>query len=606
MADETIGKTSLKKNDRTQPNFSEVGISGTRIFGGYLAEEANPALQGLQGLQTFKQMTYDPTVAATLRAIRMPIQSTKWYSEPASDDPNDVYLADFLHHVIWEFGSMSMDELVRMGVGEPLVYGFQPLEIVYDRIVQGDYAGLIGWDKLAYRAPISRLRWNIEEIDSPGGARIRELVSMTQQAAPSYRTVDIPRDKLLLFTNEKLGELFDGISLCRYMYQPWFYKRNLLTIQSIGLERAYMGIIDMELPEDYTKPEFDVAQGIVENLRTGENAGSVHTAAMKLNVLSNKLEGAAMQSAIEFHDTQICQQILAQFLKLGQSQGGAYALSEDQSDLFLMVLNSFANQFAQVVNLWPGIPQLVNINFANVDPSSMPRLAHGEVGQRNLDQLGRVYAALGQWGFLTPDAGTEGRLREQLELPEQDKSITPEALRALSQTLTPEMPSGIQRPSRQVTVAGLPTPVTPVGGTPDPAKAAEFAEMQARMPWRRGNAKDPIDRIRMAIGEELLDFMETSNRPQGAPEKPSITVAKRRKPYVLRMAETPGQFHREQKARILHLPRTSAEPRTLVMAAPAKAPKKAGKKIILRHAPIAKKHEAAMRAVIEDIKSRAS
>src|SRR5664280_649010 len=372
---------------------------------------------------------------------------------------------------------------------------------------------------------------------------------MTQQAAPSYRTVDIPRDKLLLFTNEKLGELWDGISLCRYMYQPWFYKRNLLTIQSIGLERAYMGIPDMELPEDYTEPEFNVAQGIVSNLRARENAGSVHTAAMKLSILNNKLEGAAMQQAIEFHDTQITQQILAQFLKLGQSKGGAYALSEDQSDLFLMVLNSFANQFAEVVNLWPGIPQLININFANVDPSSMPRLAHGEVGQRNLDQLGRVYAALGQWGFLTPDAGTEGRLREQLELPEQDKSITPEALRSLSQTLMPEAAPGAQRPGR-------PDRVTPVA--PDPAKVAEFAEMQARMPWRRGDAKDPGDRIRMAIGEELLDFMETSNRPQGVPDKPSIAMAKRRKPYVLRMAETPGQWHREQKARILHLPRTPA------------------------------------------------
>jgi len=66
---------------------------------------------------------------------------------------------------------------------------------------------------------------------------------------------------------------------------------------------------------------------------------------------------------IQHHDSLMSRAFLTQFMNLGQEgRGGSYALSSDQSNLFLMSLMSLLEDIAEVFNTQI-IPQLVDWNF---------------------------------------------------------------------------------------------------------------------------------------------------------------------------------------------------------------------------------------------------
>jgi hypothetical protein len=66
---------------------------------------------------------------------------------------------------------------------------------------------------------------------------------------------------------------------------------------------------------------------------------------------------------IQHHDSMMSRAFLTQFMNLGQEgRGGSYALSSDQSNLFLMSIMSLLDGIAQVFNTQV-IPQLIDYNF---------------------------------------------------------------------------------------------------------------------------------------------------------------------------------------------------------------------------------------------------
>lgn len=565
-------RRGLPQSQRSSVDLREVGVSGTRLQSGQVFEDPNVALQGQRGLRLLQQMSMDPTVAAALRAVELPIRAARWYVEPASEDPKHVAMADFQHYVLWEFGSQSMDDVLRQALTMNWA-GFSVSEIVYDIIEDGEYANYVGWSKLAWRHPMSKYLWNVEEIDSRSGSRMRELVSMTQQAPPTYEQIVIPREKLLLWVHDMLGENFDGRSLMRQAYQPWVYKDSLRKIQAIGLERSYVGIPHISFPEDFSASEVAAATQIGQNMRVSENAAVIAPEHIGVALLTNKIEGRAMQDAIDHHDTAILMSILAQFVQLGTKGVGSYSLSTDQSELFLMAIGAVANYTAQVFNLVPGIPTLMRYNFAGVTAGDMPRLVHGPIGQRNFERLARGMAYLSQWGILTPDDSLEDWTREQMEMPERDNSVTDEALRSLIETVAGEsqypighpgprypIPSTWRKGEGEIVGQPVAPPAAADGATPSGAEittsAAQngrqaFNEMWARRRWERPQGRlTDVDRNRISATETFAGALADMRAEVGQkPERPSDRLNRTRRPYHIRMSEpTPEEVVRKVNA----------------------------------------------------------
>lgn len=547
----------------TGPDLRELGLPGTLLLSGFILEEQNPALQGRRGLDVMKAMGYDPTVAMMLKSIELPIRATQWHVEPADDSQQAIDLADFVHANLWEFGlsggASDFDDTLRQAVTGRNQYGFAPFEIVYRVAGEDDeYPGKVMIDKFAWRAQWTRYKWNVEEVDLPDGGRMRKLISMTQWAPPFYQYTVIPADKMALFVRDMNGENFDGVALLRASYKPWWIRDRLYSIQAVGLERGYMGVPIGKLPMSYTAGMQQLMQDIVQGFRTHERAGAVVREDMDIQMLFNKLEGAPMKDAIDHMTSLVVFPALAQFLLLGQKEVGSFALSNDQSDLFLMSLNADCNYVASVMNKEPVIPTLIDFNFPNVPKSLMPRLAHGDVGQRNLDKVIRGLAQLAQWGVIVPDDPLEDSLREMMGLPERDGTVTPEYLGSLLQAIhtDPGIPKqhdlerpaipGATNPNAQGGHGGTDLPPQAIAAAEKKRKLDKALEMQARMPWKRHKGRlDDESRIRLRAAEGLLGFMEDMRSNIGRPEKPSIRAWRARRPYVIqsdrvpvRMAET--------------------------------------------------------------------
>src|SRR3712207_5205570 len=88
---------------------------------------------------------------------------------------------------------------------------------------------------------------------------------------------------------------------------------------------------------------------------------------------------------IAHYDRQIVKAFLAQFLDLGAQAGGSYALSADQSKLFLLGLEYIAKLIQEEMN--KAIRELCDLNFSGLTDDEYPTLEYGAIGQVDFDKL---------------------------------------------------------------------------------------------------------------------------------------------------------------------------------------------------------------------------
>lgn len=78
-------------------------------------------------------------------------------------------------------------------------------------------------------------------------------------------------------------------------------------------------------------------------------------------------------------------------MELGDTQSGSKALSEDQSDLFLLSLGAVVKQIADTMNRFV-IPELVDMNFEGV--KSYPKLKFEKLGSVDYQKIATILSTL--------------------------------------------------------------------------------------------------------------------------------------------------------------------------------------------------------------------
>lgn len=537
------GKTSRDQGGRPLTEMlRETGISGTKLFSGIITDEYLPALDFYNAQKVYDQMRRsDATVAALLAAFKMPLRAAKWYIQPYDDSPESVQMADFLHDNLWSFGQQTFDDFLR----ELLTYlefGFSWFEKVFDWM-EGEWNGKLGWDKFAFRYQNTRYRWNFAPVSSPGGVMRQKFTSVTQFAPPFYQTVDIPAEKVIVFSRDKEGDNLDGISLLRPVYKPWLLKDALYRIQGIGLERAAVGVPYAKWLMDVSDTTLSTVTAMLENLRVDDQA-SIQWDGNECDIgyLANKFDAVAVASAIDHHDGQILKAGLAQFVNLGTrgvGTTGSYALSSEQAQMFLDALNGEANYLASQFHLQAAI-QLLEWNFPNIDRKKLPRLAHGDIGERAVQKMSVALNAFAQYGFLSPDPRTENVIREFLDLPERDEDYHLQVATAnLDATPTAQVGS---LTSKKPTPAPPAAPPGVAGGTGSQVSRQIKTRPQLRAQSVGGGqtgahsqanmSEDQLDRLRDDFFGEIQSMKRTVLDWQ--PERPSDRVRRTARPYTIR------------------------------------------------------------------------
>lgn len=466
------------------------GETGTYVMGGFITfEEYNPKLIDRRGIKEFDIMRKsDPTIHAMLTAVKLPLRSAHWLIKPAGEDPLDVEAADFItqelmnRNVNW---NQFMSEMLTM-----FDFGFSLFEKTYEKT---DFNGQtrIGIKELGPRKARSILRW--EQANGKPG--------VTQVLQKGTATID--EDKLLLFTNDREGDNYQGVSVLRYAYKPWHMKHNLETITAMGIERMAVGVPVLMPPENPDTGDVESARAFLRQFRANSqqymelpHGWNVEMMDMKANTTKDALP------FINYLSVNIMKAVLAQFLELSSSSSstGSRALSEDHSQFFEKAEEAAADIICATINE-KLIQQLCDLNWLKL-PSGYPKITFSNLGDEELTVMGQFITAATGGGVLTPDPDLEDHLRSIARLPALPEDLKdPEAYanRETVQTAIQNTQLGMMT---DPAMGGNAKPVTANKSNPGQTKTGAKGGKQTK-PAAGNNAKASLEELR-AYRQDLI------------------------------------------------------------------------------------------------------
>jgi phage gp29-like protein len=389
----------------------EFGQSGTLVMSGIIVnEEYNTKLSNhITANRIYDQMRRsDATVRSTLQVCKLPILSAQWDIEPASDDKQDIYAADFIKFQLFKH-NLNWFDFLREGLTF-FEFGHAVAEKTFE-LTEYEGQTRIGINKIGYRKQRSIQAWQTKE----GKAGI------TQQLIGE--SVSIPMEKLIVFVNDKEGDNLEGISLLRYAFKHWDIKDKLDIINAIALEKLAVGVPVLKKPSDADEGDLAKARAALRNFRANEEGYQEIPTGWDLEMLDMKANSTKdVIPTIQYHDRQIQMSVLAQFLSLGASDAsGSRAVSEDHSKLFLLSEEAVAKNIQATVQQQL-IKQLCDLNFTDL-PNGYPKLTFSKIGDEDAESLAINVKTLMDAGAITYDAELEVYLRKVLRLPDLPDAI---------------------------------------------------------------------------------------------------------------------------------------------------------------------------------------
>jgi hypothetical protein len=385
-------------------DLRELGSTAPSPYTAWLHREYNNTLRDRQGLLKYDEMRRsDGTVRGSLRLLKTPVLSARWFMAPADDSAKNKKIADF----VWWNLTKGMTSSWPQMLNEILLmldYGFYAFEKVFTN-THPHMPGKVCWQKFGPRHPLEIQQWKLDENGGPLAIEMYNPAVTT----PSKR-VEIPIEKLAVFTFDKEAGDMRGLSVLRSAYKHWYYKSQLEKIDAIQKERHGIGVPIIKLPINFNNDDKKYAENLGRNLRSNDKAHIVLPPGWE--IIFAKLEGQHVDAlaSVSHHDMQIQKNILAPFM-----DGGA---KEADQDLFLKSSRYIAEIVCDVFNKYC-IPQLVAYNWANV--TEFPELKVRRIGEQgDWRTMSFALRNLVGAGVVLPDDELEKNVREEMDLPPRD------------------------------------------------------------------------------------------------------------------------------------------------------------------------------------------
>ena len=384
----------------------EIGYSGLAEWSGQINEEFLLELRGKKGYKAYNEMRANsPIIGALLLANELSIRKVSWEfhaddSTEEAEDPRVELLEAARENLKHSWNDFIVEALTM------LPFGFSLFEIVYER-----KGAQVLWSKFAPRGQDTVYKWNQDD---------NGMWGITQQAPPTYKLVDIPAEKLLLFRTRVERNNPEGRSILRNAWVPYYYAKHIQQVEAIGIERDLAGLPHIKLPQgadtsDNSDSDASKANEFVRNIRNDEQAGLVTPYGWEFELVST---GGSRQfdtdKIVNRYEKRMLMAALAQFIMLGQDGVGSLALSKDVTDFFVMAVNAVADIIAETFTHY-AIPRLLALNGYDAEGVSLEHTPAGDV-----DVTAVVDAIQKAGSYITWDANDELWLRQLIGLPEKD------------------------------------------------------------------------------------------------------------------------------------------------------------------------------------------
>lgn len=398
---------------------SEIGRAGLKAYAGQIQQDYDPKLRGQRGIRLYEEMRRnEPVIGVSFGVVRRQLRKVRWRIEPNDDSAEAQAQADWVTTCLDD-----MDHTWGDFVSEALtclIFGWSLHEVVF-KLRHGEDAdppskyddGKLGWHKLPLRGQDTLDRW---EIDDQG-----TIWGMWQRAEPSFELIYVPLEKAVLIRTEKERNNPEGESLLRSCVRSYIQKKHFEDVLSIGAERDLTGMPVIYLPSDATDEDEAVAADIVAKTRVDDQAGLVlqrFGAEPHMNwefqlVASPGQKSVDVEAAIARCTHEMAMAFLAQFIRLGMSGAGSWALAKEQKALFKDALIAILEILGDHVNGYLIAP-LVKVNGEKL----LCHAEHDPLAPSDLDGLAGFLSKLAGAGFIQPDVNIEQSLRGMADLPE--------------------------------------------------------------------------------------------------------------------------------------------------------------------------------------------
>jgi hypothetical protein len=388
----------------------ERGRSGTLIYSGQIInEEYNQLLVGKRGIKEYEIMRKsEAAVQEMLKVIKHPLLAVQWKIDTAKDTDFDNEVSAFVSRELFD-RNINFKDTMRQGLS-CMEFGWSLFEKVHE-LTQYNGKTRVGLKKMGFRKQLSIEKW--ETLDKKPG--------VTQQLPGTI--VDIPRDKLVIFTNEKEGDNYEGVSVLRAAYKDYDIRNKLIIANAVSLEKLGGGVPVLTPPTSPDPKDVIKAREALKRMRVNEEAYIELPQGWAVEMLDMKSNSVKdMLPTIKYHETMMKKSILASFLDIAtNSTGGSRAVSQDHSQLFEKALEAIAQIIADTFNEQV-IKPLCDFNFTTL-PNGYPKLTFSNIGDEDLSTMGEYFNKLASVDMITPDPDIEDYLRSLARAPKLPQDI---------------------------------------------------------------------------------------------------------------------------------------------------------------------------------------
>jgi len=418
----TSGNTGLTRNNGT--------FEGDEILG---------SLKFPNGMFVYREMMdNDPTVGAMMFAIQQLMRTVKFSAKSFDDSeqaqeyashlesclgdcekPFHDYVSEFMTMLGFGFSINAIEFKKRVGPGN------------HDPKYKSKYKdGRYGFKGFPTRSQESIIGWQYR--DKEDSQRLTHAIQKSHDVYNVGNT-DLDMTRFMLFRVDTRKDNPESRSILRNAHQPFFYKKHYERDQSIRISRDARGLPVFEVPPEWMSAmALPGEKALYTNLR--RTAMNMHEGKQKAVFLPKvkdlngddmvtlkylNSEGKAdydVEAIIGRLTKEILQTVLADFIEMGNTSVGSFALSSNKTKMFSMAvsgwLDEISNTFQQAIYKL-GV-------LEGWDLAKLPTLAYTDIESVDLDVYGTFLEKMTKAGVIIPDELLEETVRKEAGLPSAD------------------------------------------------------------------------------------------------------------------------------------------------------------------------------------------
>jgi len=417
--------------DKTAPRV--LGATGLRYTAGRVQEdELARDLKFPLSLITYNKMESDPIIAGTLFMIKQFMRKVQWDVEPkggleASDYAKEK--ADIIRDNLFNGMERSFDQLMS-DICSFIKNGFGFHEPTF-KVVDGN----ILWKDFPARPPSSIKGFVFDKQGYVTHVEQYQVNTTFNDSNSLYlgTTKKIPYDRLLHFRTDSEKNNPLGRSILKNAYRSWYIKSKLEEHEAIGVEREMNGIPFIRAPSEITSATKDSDHydsylqvlTTLQNMRNNEQAGLMLPSDRDENgnlyfdfQLIQNSGGRSLDTSkiIERWDYRVAQSLLNDFLLMGSSSTGSFALSDNKVNTFVQSLEAYLEVISEQFNR-RAIKDLYNRN--GWDLNEICKLVHKPISSPTISEIADFLQKAD--GYITPDKTFENFARREIGAPDRDE-----------------------------------------------------------------------------------------------------------------------------------------------------------------------------------------